>query len=112
MVEHLYILEDKLPRSQSWKNTQWLELLHLFTAVKNLYLSWEIVPSIVPILQELVEERLTEVLPNMQSIFLEDLEESRLVPETIRHFVTARQLSHCPIAISYWTRRDDKSSTW
>jgi hypothetical protein len=110
MLEHLWILENEYLRPfwQGVENTQWLELFHPFTTVKNLYLSRGIVPRIVPTLQELAGERVTEVLPNLQSIFLEDLQESRFVPETIRQFIAARQLrvSGSPIAISDWTRLD------
>jgi hypothetical protein len=117
MVEHLYVLGDvywRPPWQDDIENTQWLELFHPFTTVKNLYLSWAFVPHIMPTLQELVGERVTEVLPNLQSIgvFLEDLQKSGFVPETIRQFIAARQLSSCPIAIYYWTRHDKWSSTW
>jgi hypothetical protein len=83
-----------------------LELFRPFTTVKNLYLTREIVPRIAPTLQELVGERVTEVLPNLQNIFLEDLQESESVqgPESMRQFIAARQLSSRPMAISSWTR--------
>ena len=109
MVKHLYIL-DAVFRGPLWQgdsdleNSQWLELFHPFTAVKNLYLSREFVPRIVPILQEIIEERVTEVLPNLESIFLEDLDEPGLVPEAMRQSIAERQLSGRPIATSYWTR--------
>jgi hypothetical protein len=105
MLEHLYILEDISLRplwQDDLENNHWLELFRPFTTVKNLYLSREIVPRIVPTLQELVGERATEVLPNLQSIFLEDLLESRFVPEAMRQFIAARQFSDRPIAISPW----------
>ena len=53
------------------KNHQWLRLLRPFTYVKNLYVSKEFVPSIVPALQELIGDRTTEVLPVLQNIFYE-----------------------------------------
>ena len=105
MLENLYILEDVSlrPRWQDdLKNSQWLELFHPFTTVKNLYLSQEFTPRIVPALQELVGERVSEVLPNLESVFLEDLRESGIVPEAMRQFIAARQLSSRPIAISHW----------
>ena len=81
---------------------QWIDLFLPFIPVKNLYLSRDFVPRIAPTLQELVGERVTEVLPNLQSIFLEDPQESGLVPEAMRQFIAARQLSSRPITISYW----------
>jgi hypothetical protein len=112
---HLYILENKFSRplwQDDLENNQWLELFHPFTTVKNLYLSREFVPRIVPILQELVGERVTEVLPNLQSIFLEDLQESESVPESMRQFIAARRLSSRPIAISHWTIPDNWATTF
>ena len=51
-------------------NALWLELLHPFTGVKNLYLSEEFARRIVPALKELVEGRMTEVLPTKGYYFL------------------------------------------
>ena len=57
-------------------------------------------------LQELVGARITEVLPSLQNIFVEGLEELEpsglFFQENIEQFVTARQLSDHPIAISDW----------
>jgi hypothetical protein len=104
-LEHLYIAED-LSRRPHWQdgleNRHWLEFFHRFTTVKNLYISREFVPRIAPTLQELVGERVNEVLPNLQSIFLEDIQESGFVPEDLRQFIAARQLSSRPITISHW----------
>jgi hypothetical protein len=84
-------------------NNLWLDLLHPFAAVKNLYLSEEFAPHIGPVFQELVEGRTTEVLPALQNIFLEGFETSGSVQEGIRQFVVARQVTDHPIAISRWT---------
>jgi hypothetical protein len=104
-VEHLYILEDthSRPRWQDDIETgHWLEFLHLFTAVKNLYLSKEFAPRIAPSLQELVGQRATETLPALQSLFVEDPHPSGPVQEDIGKFVAARQVSDHPIALSPW----------
>jgi hypothetical protein len=106
-VEHLYIREDYILEEGSsqacWQddieNSQWLELLHTFTAVKDLFLSQKFAPRIAPALQELVGERVDEVLPALQSIFWEGLHPG-VVPEGIRQFVTARA-SH-PIGVIPW----------
>ena len=105
-VEHLYILEN---RFRDWQddieNSQWLEVLHLFTAVKGLYISSEFTPRIAPALQELVGERVKEVLPTLQSLFLEEPLPSRLVRAAIEDFVAAQQFSSHLIAVSRWKRK-------
>jgi hypothetical protein len=81
-VERLYIFENgsSQPRWQDdIENSQWLELLHPFTAVKNLYLSQKLTPRIAPALQELVGERINEMSPALQSISLEGLHLSGVV---------------------------------
>jgi hypothetical protein len=105
-VEHLYILEYGFskPRWQDdIENGQWLELLHPFAGVKSLFLSQEFSPRIAPVLQELVGERANEVLPALESIFLEGLHSSGGIPDGIGQFVTARHLSSHPIAVIPWT---------
>jgi hypothetical protein len=57
-----------------WKddveNTQWLELLDPFTALKNLYLTNGIAQRFCGALQEASGERATEVLPALCSLFV------------------------------------------
>ena len=60
-----------------------LKLLLPFTAVKNLYLSKEFSPSIAAALQELVGDRIIEVLPSLQNIFVEGLKPSGPFQEII-----------------------------
>ena len=104
-VDRLYILEDVLSRplwQDDIESRQWLELLHPFTPVKDLHTSREFVPRIAPSLKELVGERVTEVLPALQSLFLEETVPSEPVQEGIRQFVDARQLSNHPVNVSRW----------
>ena len=82
--------------------TLWLDLLFLFTAVKNLYLRKDFAPVIAAALEELVGGRITEVLLSLQNIFVEELEPSGTFQKSIGQFITARQLSDHPIAISDW----------
>jgi hypothetical protein len=111
MLEHLYILGDAIMQplwQDDLDNTQWLELFHPFTNVKNLYLSREFVQRIALTPQELVGvgETITEApeaLPNLQSIFFQ---KSPSVPETRRQSMAARLLSSRPIAIYTWIRQD------
>jgi hypothetical protein len=79
----------RLHRQDNTENDLWLELLHPFTTVKNLYLTEKIAPRIVHVLQELDGERATEVLPTLQNIFLERLRPSGPVREGIERFIAA-----------------------
>ena len=101
-VEHLYLLEDEFVDWQDdIENSQWLELLCQFTAVKHLYISWEFAPHFASILPKFVAEKGAEVLPTLQTLFMEEPES---VHETIGKFVAARQLSSHPVAVSHWKR--------
>jgi hypothetical protein len=108
MVEHLYIQSKgwNPPWQDDIENGQWLELFHPFSGVKDLYISSEFAPRIVPALQELVGERAMEALPALQNIFLQESPTSSSGPaqEMIGKFVAARQLADHPIAVSHWQR--------
>jgi hypothetical protein len=108
MVEHLYIYgrRQHVPALflEDSDNVQWLEVLHPFTAVKNVYISWYFAPRIADALRELAGERATDVLPALESLFLEDLWPSGPVEKTIGNFVAARQLLGHPVAVSRWER--------
>ncbi len=108
-MEHLYIWDSFLP--PRWQDDiedgQWLEVLHPFTNVKFLYISRELTPFIAHALQELVGERVIEVLPALQILFLGELHLSGPVQEAIGKFVAARQLTGHPVILSHW---DGKTS--
>ena len=102
-IKHLYI-EDLIftPSSQDDIETvQWLELLNRLTAVKDLRMSWAFTPRIAPTLQELVGGRVTEVLPALQTLFLEEALPPG-VQKMIDKFVAARELAGHPISVSHW----------
>ena len=104
-LEDLYIFEDRYyprPWQGDVENTLWLDVKHPFAAVKNLYLCEKIAPRIGAALQELVGARTTEELPTLENIFLEGLQPSGPVQEGIKKFLTARQLTGRPIALSRW----------
>jgi hypothetical protein len=110
-VESLYISDCTSGSYQQNPDTQddvenadqeWLDLLRPFTAVKDIYLSETSAQHIAVVLQELVEGRLTEVLPKLQNIFLEAIPPSGLIQKGIVDFVAARELSGHPIAVSRW----------
>ena len=106
MAESLYIyghhyFQDWEPEVQV-ENTEWLDLLRPYTAVKNLYLSDVFGPKVMCALQGSVGETTTVVLPTLQTVFMEGLQPSGPVQEEIGQFVAARQLSGYPCAISLW----------
>jgi hypothetical protein len=91
-------------REGDGQDDTYLKLLHPFTAVKNLYLSEEFSPCIVPALQELVGGRTSGVLPILQNVFLEGLQLSGPVQEAIGKFIAARQVTDHPIVVARWER--------
>ena len=70
--------------------------------MRELHISSEFAQFIAPALKEPVGERVTEVLPTLQSLFLE--EPPSAVKEAIQHFVAAGQLAgavHLPFCSLY-----------
>jgi hypothetical protein len=80
------------------EKNHWLELLRPFTSVKSLSLSWDIVPRIAPAFQELAGERAAGALLALQTLFLEDGD----LQEALESFISGRQLSGHPVAVSHW----------
>ena len=75
----------------------------------NLYLPEEFAQCIVPALRELVGSRITEVLSNLQKVFLEDFEPWRRVQEGIQSYVSRQQDIGQTIAVSRWDRDRDRN---
>jgi hypothetical protein len=111
-LEDLYFETIFSQVQPDWPNdiesTLWLELLHPFTTVKNLYLSEEFAARIGPVLQELVGGIATEVLPTLQNIFLEGLQPSGILQKGIGQFVATRQATGRPIVVSHWEGKETK----
>ncbi|KAN0105661.1 hypothetical protein V8E52_007901 [Russula decolorans] len=107
-IEHEY--SELVWKNDAIENTLWLQLLLPFTAVKDLYLSREFAPGIAAALQELVGARITDVLPSLQNIFIEGLESSGPLQESIGRFVAARLLSDHPITVSAWDKDSSMES--
>ena len=110
-LEHLGIYKSgRLPTG--WEdevdNTQWLDLLRPFITVKDLVLDEPLVSSVAPTLQELVGERVTEILPALQNIFLEGFQSSGPVPEGIAEFIAARELSGRPVIVHFRERKQQR----
>ena len=118
-VDHLYIddgfhrpreledIEERFHGQEDIESSQWLELLHPFISVKHLYISPKSMPSIAFALQELIGKRVTDVLPALETLFLEKLP-SKPVQETIEKFVATREFVSYPIAVSRWDKTTSK----
>jgi len=94
------------------EDTQWLELLRPFTSVKDLILSEASVPFITPSLQELSGERVTEVLPTLENLFLEGPQPSGPVKEAIQKFIAARQFFGYPVTVHHRDNRNLEYKRW
>ena len=84
--------------------TQWQELLHPFTSVMDMTLEYKGTVSFVSTaLQGLAGERVTEVLPALQNIFLrtQGWRPSGPVKEAIEQFTATRQLYGHPVTLQY-----------
>ena len=86
-------------------NARWMELLRPFITVKDLILDELVASSVASALQELVGERVTEMLPALQNIFLEGSPPSGLIPEGIAKFVAAREVSDRPVLVHHRKRK-------
>jgi hypothetical protein len=108
-VEQLEIIQDHRANIEWIDNPDmdpslWLELFLLFNALQGLYVSAKLVAPVAAALQDLTGERTMEVLPALHSLFLEGLEPYGPMPEGIKSFVAARQLSDHHVAAQRWNR--------
>ena len=88
------------------EDTEWLKLFRPFTAVRTLRIRRQLQPLIVPALQELTGEWATEVLPALDSVYLEEYQPSGSEHQAIKPFIAARQYSDHPVAVHLWDRSD------
>jgi hypothetical protein len=90
-------------RQHGPQNIQWINLLRPFTAVKNLYLFEAAALLVVPTLKEVAEGGVSNnVLPALQSIFVQGLQPTGPVQEAIEQFASVRLPSSHPIAVHRW----------
>ena len=80
---------------------RWLDLFRPFSAVERFIISREYVPCVARALEELGDE-VTEVLPALRVLKLEQPLPSEPVLEMIEQFVAARELAGHPISIFFW----------
>ena len=109
IIEQLDIQVGHFSQKSTWQigmeGMEWLELFRPFTAVRTLRISRDFLPLIVPALRELTGERAMEVLPALDSLYLEDYRASGSKQQAIEPFIAARQHSDHPVAIHHWERR-------
>ena len=71
-------IREAFPLVLHWQfgveNTQWLDILHPFTGLTDLRLGKGLVQYYALALRELAGERVTEVLPALQNLFVQGLE--------------------------------------
>ena len=95
-VEDLFIDENDLQLDPGWDDsvddTDWLELLHPFTAVKKLQGSKQLAGHIALALDGVGREMIAEILPALISLSLEDQQ-----VKSVEKFLDARQLSGHPV---------------
>ena len=87
------------------EDTQWLELFRPFTAVRTLRIRYQLQSLVLPALQKLTGERATEVLPALDSLYLEVYPPPGSDQQAIESFVAARQHSDPPVAVRHWVVR-------
>jgi len=103
-VEQLtvYVYEPRLS-SLSWRDDMdslpWLQLFLPFIAVRDLYVSEQLVPFVIAALKGFTGERSMDVLPALNRLFLEGFQPSGYLKEAIEPFVSSRQLSDHPVVI-------------
>ena len=80
---------------------EWLPFLRLFSAVETLRLSGDMVPYIASALEDIPEEMVTEVMPALHLLWLdeEDRTDEDKPVGSIERFLTLRQLSGCPVTV-------------
>ena len=87
------------------ENAQWLAILQPFTAVKDLYVSEGLVSLA---LRDIDGERVAEVLPALQNLYLREPPRFGPVQISVERFVTARKRSGHPV--TFYRRDIDDAS--
>ena len=105
-------LHIRVPLEYMWQDViddpdaQWLELLRPFNTVKHLRLSQIVAPRVAQALTRLPSERVMEVLPALEIVFISGLELFGPVKEAMTEFANARELSGHPVSIYDWEWRE------
>ena len=94
--------DSQVELQDGMESAQWLELFRPFIRVQGLCVSKKMGPLVTHALQELTQESATEVLPSLRSLSLGGLRPCGPVEVVVELFVTARQLSDCPVVVESW----------
>jgi hypothetical protein len=84
------------------EDTPWLELIRPFDTVKRLHLSRTAAPHVAQFLRRLPPEKVMEVLPALESVFISDFGHFGPMNEVMTEFAHARELSGHPVSIYDW----------
>jgi hypothetical protein len=100
-VEQLDILNGyhDLTLQANVDNTGWLELFRSFAGVRTLRISRNLQSLIVSALQEFTGQMTKELLPALDSLYLQEYEPSGSEEQVMEPFITARQWSGHHLAI-------------
>jgi hypothetical protein len=114
-VEQLDICETpsmELAGKNEVDPSQWLELFRPFSAVWSLYVSSTLEPLVAAALGELTGERTMEVLPALENLSLDGLEQSDSTRDAIESFTAARWLSDRPVFVHLQKTRPPSTSPY
>jgi hypothetical protein len=102
-VERLDIVSEDTDDIANWQDVidhaEWLEILQLFSSVRELYVTQAMWHVLAPGLKKHAGERTMDVLPLLRDLFLERLKPSESLPGTVGPFVAARKLAGHPVAV-------------
>jgi hypothetical protein len=111
-LERLEIHDNKQDWHEDVEHVQWLELLHEFVSVKDLVIHKQLVRLVAPALEELVGERVLEVLPALQKFYLQGPRPSNPVQEAIVKFIVARRVSGHPVTVYHQGESGEEYVLW
>ena len=103
------LLNWQLHEEHTEEDARWLNVLQPFSAVKNLHPHGNTLPSLAYALKEVPEERVTEVLPALQGVTIDepyppgflDRPSPPAVQEAIERFIAMRRLSTASVKSQY-----------
>lgn len=111
-------ISESQPKRGHWKGNaetlmaQWMELLLLFSSVRDVGLSGKLIPHVAAALVQGLAgpgERVTEVLPALQTLFVERPRLSRPAKQAIGQFIAMRQLYGHSVAVHY-TKEEERGN--
>jgi len=105
-LEHLEVHNHLEYWEDDMENAQWLELLRLFTTVKDLVLSEKSFRLVAPALDELDGESVTEVLPALQNIIIQGPQPSEPDKKAIGKFIAKCQLLGSRVTVQHRDGKD------